>query len=209
MKGGCGWSRAAVQCGAEALVKPLRTTSPTREPRLRPSQGGDSREPSLRSLIGRLRAPPRQHMGAPEVPAYLLAPPALGERGHRDLARRLVAVRRRAVLMVPEGERPHPRRSLRRHVHLEDATDRNPIGEHVEVVLVPLAGWAGSRCALKDQISIVPQPARFSCSKNSPAAFLASSSYRSASNKGSPRATSSGNVKSRRLTRRRSGEVSN
>jgi hypothetical protein len=24
MKGGCGWSRAAVQCGAEALVKPLR-----------------------------------------------------------------------------------------------------------------------------------------------------------------------------------------
>jgi len=48
-----------------------------------------------------------------------------------------------------------------------------------------------------------------SCSKNSPAAFLASSSHRSASNKGSPTATSSGNVKSKRLTRRRSGEVSN
>jgi hypothetical protein len=30
----------------------------------------------------------------------LLPPPALGERRHRGLARRLVAVRRRAVLMV-------------------------------------------------------------------------------------------------------------
>src|SRR5260370_19594156 len=90
-------------------------------------------------------------MGAPEVRAYVVARPAIGERGYRDLARRLVAVGRRAVLMVPEGERPHPRRSLRRRVHLEDATDRNPIGEHVEVVLVLLAGWAGSRCALKDQ----------------------------------------------------------
>src|ERR1700757_11136 len=36
-------------------------------------------------------------------------PPALGERRHRGLARRLVAVRRRAVFVALEGERLHPR----------------------------------------------------------------------------------------------------
>src|SRR5262249_52529130 len=39
----------------------------------------------------------------------LLPPPALGERRHGGLARRLVAVRRRAILMMSKGERPHPR----------------------------------------------------------------------------------------------------
>jgi hypothetical protein len=39
-------------------------------------------------------------------------PPTLGERRHRG---RLVAVRRRAVLMLPEGERPHPR-----HAHWQE-----------------------------------------------------------------------------------------
>jgi hypothetical protein len=34
----------------------------------------------------------------------LFAPPALRESRHRDLARRLVAVRRRAVLVVLEGD---------------------------------------------------------------------------------------------------------
>jgi hypothetical protein len=38
-------------------------------------------------------------------------PPGLGERLHRGFARGLIAVRRRAVLVVPEGERPHPGRS--------------------------------------------------------------------------------------------------
>jgi len=39
-----------------------------------------------------------------------LPPPTLGERGHRGLARLGVAVRRRAILMMPEDQRPHPRR---------------------------------------------------------------------------------------------------
>ena len=39
----------------------------------------------------------------------LLPPPVLRERRHRGLARRLVVVRRRAVFVVLEGERPHPR----------------------------------------------------------------------------------------------------
>ena len=36
-------------------------------------------------------------------------PPTLGERRHRGLARRLVAVRRGAVLMIAKGQRPHQR----------------------------------------------------------------------------------------------------
>src|SRR6266404_1379299 len=40
----------------------------------------------------------------------LFPPPALCERCHRGLARRFVAVRRRAILMLPKGQRPHPRR---------------------------------------------------------------------------------------------------
>jgi hypothetical protein len=32
----------------------------------------------------------------------------MSEVSHRGLARRRVAVRRRAVLMMPKGERPHP-----------------------------------------------------------------------------------------------------
>src|SRR5262249_48243585 len=69
----------------------------------------------------------------------LLPPPALRERRHRGLARRLVAVRRRAILVVTEGERPHPRRSYRRSGGLEDAADDRPAGEHVEV-FCPVGG---------------------------------------------------------------------
>jgi hypothetical protein len=42
----------------------------------------------------------------------LLPPPASWQRGHRGLARRRVAVRRRAILMVAKGERPQPRRAF-------------------------------------------------------------------------------------------------
>ena len=69
----------------------------------------------------------------------LLLPSALRERGHRRLACRLVAVGWRAVLMVAKAKRPHPRRTLRRGVHLHDAADDGAFDEHVEVVIVPLA----------------------------------------------------------------------
>jgi hypothetical protein len=45
-------------------------------------------------------------------------PPALRECGHRGIARRLVAVGRRAIFVVPERERPHPRCSHRRGICL-------------------------------------------------------------------------------------------
>jgi 5-methylcytosine-specific restriction endonuclease McrA len=62
-----------------------------------------------------------------------------GEGRHRGLARRLVAVPRRAVLVMVQSERPHPRRANRRGMHLR-ATDDSALGEHVEIVIVPLAG---------------------------------------------------------------------
>ena len=43
----------------------------------------------------------------------LLPPPALSERRHRGLTCRLVAVRWLAVLVVANGQRPHPRRTER------------------------------------------------------------------------------------------------
>jgi hypothetical protein len=49
---------------------------------------------------------------------------------------------------MPERERPHPRASYGRRVAFEDAADHDAIGEHVVVVVVPLAGWARSRRAL-------------------------------------------------------------
>src|SRR5262245_23775370 len=53
----------------------------------------------------------------------LLPSPALGERGHRGLARRGVAMGRVAILVMPEGQCPHPRHSYGRGVNLKDAAD--------------------------------------------------------------------------------------
>src|SRR6266478_3267307 len=52
-----------------------------------------------------------------------LPPPALCECRHRSLARRLVAACRRAVLVVPESQRPQPRRSFGRCGGSHDAAD--------------------------------------------------------------------------------------
>ncbi len=60
-------------------------------------------------------------------------------------------MRRRAILMVPEGQRPHPGLSHRHRRRLHDAADHDAIGEHVEVVVAPLAGGAVRRRAFKDQ----------------------------------------------------------
>jgi hypothetical protein len=50
-----------------------------------------------------------------------LPPPALGERGHSRLARLGIAVRWASILMVPEGQRLHPRYPYGRGIGLEDA----------------------------------------------------------------------------------------
>src|SRR6516225_638220 len=82
----------------------------------------------------------------------LLPPPALRERRHRGLARRLVSVRWRAILMIAKGQRPHPRHANWHSGRLHDPANDDAIAEHVEVVLIPLAGRARSRRALEDQI---------------------------------------------------------
>src|SRR5262249_25075315 len=71
---------------------------------------------------------------------FLPPSPALRERRHRGLATLSIAARRPAVLMLPEGERPHPGRANWRGVHLHDAANDSAVGEHVEIVVIPLAG---------------------------------------------------------------------
>src|SRR5262249_12017341 len=66
-----------------------------------------------------------------------LSPPTLGECRHGGLARRRLAVLRLTIFVGQDG--PQPRRSNRRGVHLHDAADNCAVGEHVEIVVVPLA----------------------------------------------------------------------
>jgi aromatic ring-opening dioxygenase catalytic subunit (LigB family) len=86
----------------------------------------------------------------------LSSPPTLCERRHRDLSRDLIAVRRRAILVMSEGECPHPLRSDWRRCCFRDAANDDAIGQHVEVVVALLAGWAGKRSAFEDQLVKVP-----------------------------------------------------
>ena len=90
----------------------------------------------------------------------LFPPPTLRECRHRGLARRLVAVRRPSVLMVAKGQRPHPRRTYGCRVHLHDTANDDAIGEHVEVVVIPLARWAARRSALEGQVQRPTQARR-------------------------------------------------
>src|SRR6516165_8639111 len=90
---------------------------------------------------------PRKRTSLPIL--ELLPPPAFGERRHRDLARRRVAVRRRAVLVAAKGQRPQPWLAGRRGSRLHDSADDDAIADHVEVVVVPLAGRTGGRGALE------------------------------------------------------------
>src|SRR5262249_47246081 len=86
---------------------------------------------------------------------WSFSPPALRECCHRGLARRLVAVRRPAVLVLAKGERPQPWLADRRGSRLHDSADDDAIAEHVEVLVVPLAGRTGGRGALEGQIVLV------------------------------------------------------
>src|SRR5215831_11788332 len=87
--------------------------------------------------------------------ADLLPPPALGERDHGSLARRRVAVDRRAVFVVAVGEGPQPGLAYRRGRSLHDAADNFAVGQHVVIIFVPLAGQAGSRRAFEDKLAHV------------------------------------------------------
>src|SRR5438128_9899414 len=63
-----------------------------------------------------------------------------------------VAVCRRAVLVISEGECPHPRRTNGRGGDLQDAADDSAIGQHIVVVVVPLARGARGGCAFERQV---------------------------------------------------------
>src|SRR6266568_2078532 len=68
-----------------------------------------------------------------------LSPPTLRECRHRGLARRLIAMDRRAILVIIERERPHPRHAHRHSGCPHDPADDAAVGEHVAIIV---AGWA-------------------------------------------------------------------
>jgi hypothetical protein len=57
----------------------------------------------------------------------LLPSPAFGECRHGSLARRGIAMRGRAILVVSKRKRPHPRRAYGRRIGFEDAADNDSI----------------------------------------------------------------------------------
>src|SRR5262249_16323746 len=75
----------------------------------------------------------------PRRRAVLLPPPTLRKGRHRGLARFGIAVGRCAILVMPKGERPKPRRVKRRGCRLHDPADDDAIGKHIEIILFPLA----------------------------------------------------------------------
>jgi hypothetical protein len=48
-------------------------------------------------------------------------------------------VRRRSIFVVPKIQWSHPTRTYWRSVNLEDAAGDSTAGEHVEIVVVPVA----------------------------------------------------------------------
>jgi hypothetical protein len=58
--------------------------------------------------------------------------------------------------MVPEGERPHPGRSYGRG--LENASDHEAIGEHVEVVVIPFTGGRLALACLRSSTATTVWP---------------------------------------------------
>jgi hypothetical protein len=78
-------------------------------------------------------------------------PPALCKIAHGGLACRSIAVCGRATFAMPEGKCPHPGFSDRRSICFEDAADDYAISEHVVVIVIPLAGGAGSRGAFQNR----------------------------------------------------------
>jgi hypothetical protein len=47
--------------------------------------------------------------------------------------------------LAPECQGPHPRRSYGRSVGFEDAADNSAVRQHIEIVVIPVAGWAVCR----------------------------------------------------------------
>ena len=82
-------------------------------------------------------------------------PPALRERRHCSLTSRGIAVRRRAVFVMPKGQCPHPRCPDWRCVGFENSANHDAVSKHIEIVVVPLARWAACRCAFQEQVVFV------------------------------------------------------
>src|SRR5215813_10732982 len=63
--------------------------------------------------------------------------------------------------LVPVGERPQPRRSLRSSNGLHDAADHDTVGDHIVIILAPFTGCTARRPRLKiseDMVAVIAAP---------------------------------------------------
>src|SRR5262245_34470369 len=93
-------------------------------------------------LMGRAQ---RQKYRAASKLESLASAPALCERRHRGLARRLIAVPWMRALL-PFSDCPHPGPILQSNGHQKDAADDDAAFENLVVLLIPADG-----CAFEDQ----------------------------------------------------------
>jgi hypothetical protein len=68
------------------------------------------------------------------------------------------------VLVMPEGERPHPGLPHRHRCRLHDAADHDAVGEHVEVVVVPSPDGREAKARLRRPLSCFPPQLAFDSS---------------------------------------------
>jgi hypothetical protein len=103
----------------------------------------------MRSAIRRLKFDPSRLVSSPDCRLcgagsrgafWSFPPPALGECRQGGLAGGRIAMRRRAIFVIPKDQRPHPRRPYRSRVHLHDPAHYNAIAKHVEIIVTPLTG---------------------------------------------------------------------
>jgi len=103
----------------------------------------------------------------PAPPGRLLLPsPAFRERRHRVLAGSGIAVGRSAVAMVTVGQCPKPPRSYRRGNRTHNSANDDAVGEHVIVVLAPLARWPACGCSFENKASRGAHLSRLSSGSN-------------------------------------------
>ena len=117
----------------------------------------------------------RAHCRCPVSRTTRLAIPAASfSRTRPSLPRASRNSRARVPLQWIEPVSPQPRRADRRCRCVHDPADHDTVGEHVVIVIVPLAGWEQSRGALEDQVAALVRHADLARARLCPRSSLAS-----------------------------------
>src|SRR6266508_6257298 len=101
---------------------------------------------------------PQATAGAtPLSPVGSLSSPTFSERGHGGLARGLIAVRGRSVLVIPVSQRPHPWCPRRRCGGLKNAPDDDSVSTDDIVIVIALSAGATRLFLSESEVGHSPQ----------------------------------------------------